>query len=103
MTAPIVVNGQLSSVKDFGKIVLRSNVDGSSVRLSDVARIEIGSDNYQFGARLNGKPTAAFAISLSPDANALSTAQGIKTEMAQRAKCFPGNISYAIPYDFSFD
>ncbi|UHL64917.1 multidrug efflux RND transporter permease subunit [Paralcaligenes sp. KSB-10] len=101
VTAPIVVNGQLSSVKDFGKIVLRSNVDGSSVRLSDVARTEIGADNYQFGARLNGKPTAAFAISLSPDANALSTAQGVKTEMAQLAKFFPGNISYAIPYDTS--
>src|SRR3546814_10145329 len=58
VTAPIVVNGQLATVKNFGKIVLRSNTDGSSVRLSDVARIEVGADNYQIGARLNGKPTA---------------------------------------------
>src|SRR3546814_19599691 len=60
VAAPIVVNGQLSTVQEFGDIVLRANVDGSSVRLSDVARIEVGADNYQFGARINGKPTAAF-------------------------------------------
>lgn len=99
VTAPIVVNGQLSSVKDFGNIILRSNVDGSAVHLSDVARIEVGADNYQFGARLNGKPTAAFAISLSPGANALSTAEGVKHEMEQLSKFFPDNISWAIPYN----
>ncbi|MYN12219.1 efflux RND transporter permease subunit [Pusillimonas sp. TS35] len=101
VSAPITVNGQLATVEEFGNIVLRANVDGSSVRLKDVARIEVGSDNYQFGARLNGKPTAAFAISLSPGANALSTAEGIKAEMAQLSKFFPGNITYAIPYDTS--
>ncbi|MBP6017993.1 MAG: multidrug efflux RND transporter permease subunit [Burkholderiaceae bacterium] len=101
VTAPIVVNGQLSSVQEFGDIVLRANVDGSTVRLSDVARIEVGSDNYQFGARLNGKPTAAFAISLSPSANALSTATGVKEKMEELSTFFPDNIAYAIPYDTS--
>jgi multidrug efflux pump len=101
VTAPIVVNGQLATVEEFGNIVLRSNVDGSSVRLSDVARIEVGSDNYQFGARLNGKPTAAFAIALSPNANALSTAEGVKAKMEELSAFFPGNIDYAIPYDTS--
>lgn len=99
VTAPIVVNGELSTVDGFSKIVLRSNVDGSTVRLGDVARVEIGADNYQFGARLNGKPTAAFAISLATNANALSTAKGVKERMQELSKFFPGNVSYAIPYD----
>ncbi len=99
VTAPIVANGELSTVEDFEKIVLRSNVDGSSVTLSDVARIEVGADNYQFGARLNGKPTAAFAISLATNANALSTAEGVKAQLEELSKFFPGNITYSIPYD----
>jgi len=99
VTAPIVVNGQLSSVKDFENIVLRSNVDGSRVTVGDVARVEIGSDSYQFGARLNGKPTAAFAISLAANANALSTAQGVKEKMKELSAFFPSNITYSIPYD----
>src|SRR5690606_6862782 len=83
VSAPIVVNGELATVEEFSNIILRSNLDGSTVKLSDVARIEVGSDNYQFGARLNGVPTAAFAISLSPGANALSTAEGIKERMKE--------------------
>src|SRR5690606_17761937 len=98
-TATVVVNGQLSTVEAFGNIVLRANTDGSSVRLRDVARIEVGADNYQFGARLNGKPTAAFAIVLSPDANALATAQGVRDQMESLSQYFPGNIKFDIPYD----
>ncbi|OZI76463.1 efflux RND transporter permease subunit [Bordetella genomosp. 2] len=98
-TATVIVNGQLSTVEAFGNIVLRANTDGSSVRLRDVARIEVGADNYQFGARLNGKPTAAFAIVLSPDANALATAEGVRAEMESLSRYFPGNITYDIPYD----
>jgi len=98
-TATVIVNGQLSTVDAFGAIVLHANSDGSMVRLRDVARIEVGADNYQFGARLNGKPTAAFAIVLSPDANALETAQGVREQMAELSKFFPENITYAIPYD----
>jgi multidrug efflux pump len=100
-SAPIVVNGQLHSVDEFGNIVLRANVDGSTVRLKDVARIEVGSDTYQFGARLNGKPTAAFAIALTPNANALSTAEGIKKKMEELSQFFPDNVTYSIPYDTS--
>src|SRR3546814_11285530 len=59
----------------------------------------VGADNYQFGARLNGKPTAAFAIVLSPDANALSTAEGVRAQMESLSAYFPGNIKYDIPYD----
>ncbi|CAM4137830.1 multidrug efflux RND transporter permease subunit [Bordetella tumulicola] len=99
ITATVVANGQLSTVEGFGNIVLRANTDGSSVRLRDVARVEVGADNYQFGARLNGKPTAAFAVVLSPEANALATAQGVRDQMESLSQYFPGNIKFDIPYD----
>ncbi|WP_353171701.1 efflux RND transporter permease subunit [Paracandidimonas soli] len=99
VSAPVVVNGELESVAEFEKIVLRSNTDGSIVRMSDVARVEVGADSYQFGARLNGQPTAAFALSLSPTANALATADAVKAEMEELSRFFPGNIEYTIPYD----
>ena len=101
VAAPIVVNGQLQSADEFENIILRSNPDGSSVRVADVAKVEVGADNYQFGARLNGNPTAAFAISLAPDANALSTAEGIKERMDELQEFFPSGVSYSIPYDTS--
>ncbi|MEQ4617852.1 MAG: multidrug efflux RND transporter permease subunit [Corticimicrobacter sp.] len=95
----IMVNGQLKTVEDFGNVILRANTDGSIVRLRDVARIEVGADSYNFGARLNGQPTAAFAISLTPDANALETAEGIKRELDELSKFFPAGVSYTIPYN----
>jgi multidrug efflux pump len=98
-TATVIANGQLATVEGFGNLVLRANTDGSLVRVRDVARVEIGADNYFFGARLNGKPTAAFAIILSPDANALATAKGVRAQMQQLSSYFPANIQYAIPYD----
>lgn len=99
VSAPLLLNGELSTVDDFENIVLRSNVDGSSVRIKDVARVEVGSDSYQFGAWLNGKPTAAFAISLTPSANALDTAAGIKAKMEELSEFFPEGVTYSIPYD----
>lgn len=101
VSAPVVVNGQLRTPDEFANIILRANPDGSKVLLKDVARVEVGADNYQFGARLNGQTTAAFAISLAPDANALSTAQGIKSQMEELAEFFPAGIRYDIPYDTS--
>jgi multidrug efflux pump len=100
-TAPLIVNGQLKTPEEFGAIILRANPDGSTVRIRDVARVELGSDNYQFGARLNGKPTAAFALSLTPTANALETARLAKAKMKELSQFFPENITYAIPYDTS--
>lgn len=99
VAANITSNGQLVDVADFENVVIRANPDGSSVRLKDVARVEIGADNYQFGARLNAKPTAAFAVVLAPGANALQTAEGVQTRMEELATFFPGDISYAIPYN----
>lgn len=99
VAAPIVANGQLKDPEEFGNIVLRAYPDGSSVRIKDVARVEVGADNYQFGARLNGQPTAAFALSLAPEANALTTAKGVKEMMEELAEFFPDGVSYSIPYD----
>jgi len=101
VAAPIVANGQLKDAEEFGNIVLRAYPDGSSVRVKDVARVEVGADNYQFGARLNGQPTAAFAISLAPEANALSTAKGVQEMMDELEQFFPDGVSYSIPYDTS--
>lgn len=99
VAANINSNGQLTDVADFENVVIRANADGSSVRLKDVARVEIGADNYQFGARLNAKPTAAFAVVLAPGANALETAEGVQSRMDELAEFFPSDISYAIPYN----
>ncbi|SMP80955.1 efflux RND transporter permease subunit [Noviherbaspirillum suwonense] len=101
ISAQVVVSGQLTSAEEFGDIVLRANPDGSTVRLSDVARIEIGGQAYATAARLNGKPTAAIGVQLSPTANALQTAELVKAKMAELSKFFPQGVKYDIPYDTS--
>jgi multidrug efflux pump len=101
ITAPIVVTGQLTTPEEFGNIVLRANPDGSTVRLRDVARIEVGGQLYSTSARLNGKPTAAIGVQLSPTANALETAELVKARMAELSKFFPAGVKYDIPYDTS--
>ncbi|HUH49085.1 MAG TPA: efflux RND transporter permease subunit, partial [Mycoplana sp.] len=99
ISATVLVRGQLATPEQFGSIVLRANPDGSTVRLRDVARIEVGGETYNFSARLNGKPTAAIGVQLSPTANAMSTAEGIREKMDELAQFFPPGISYEIPYD----
>ncbi|TFW36221.1 efflux RND transporter permease subunit [Massilia horti] len=101
ISATVVVTGQLSTVEQFGNIVLRANPDGSTVRLKDVARIEIGGQNYATSARLNGKPSTGIGVQLSPTGNALETANLIKQRMQQLSKYFPHGMKYAIPYDSS--
>ncbi|MHB1248454.1 MAG: efflux RND transporter permease subunit, partial [Polaromonas sp.] len=101
MTATIVVPGQLSSVQEFGNIQLRANTDGSSVRLKDVARIELGAQSYNTSARLNGQPAVGIGVQLTPTANALATARAVKARLAQLQPFFPKDVSYAIPYDTS--
>jgi multidrug efflux pump len=101
IAAQIVVNGQLTDPKQFGNIVLRANPDGSTVRLRDVARIEIGGQSYSTAARLDGKPTAAIGVLLSPTANALETANLVKAKMAELSKFFPQGVKYDVPYDTS--
>ena len=86
----MVVNGQLASLEEFGDIVLRANTDGSTVRLRDVARIELGGQSYQFTARLNGKPAAGIACSSRPSGNALATANAVKAKMEELSQVLPG-------------
>ncbi|RAI69352.1 multidrug efflux RND transporter permease subunit [Pseudomonas fluorescens] len=101
ITATILVKGQLSTPEEFADIVLKANPDGSTVRISDVARVEIGSQEYQFSTRLNGKPSTAVAVQLSPGANALNTATLVRAKMDELKRYFPANVEYSIPYDTS--
>jgi multidrug efflux pump len=101
MTATIVVPGQLTSVEQFGNVQLRANADGSSVRLKDVARIELGAQSYSTSARLNGQSAVGMGVQLTPSANALATAKAVKAKLAELQPFFPAGVSYTIPYDSS--
>ncbi|WP_407166890.1 multidrug efflux RND transporter permease subunit [Bradyrhizobium sp. ORS 111] len=101
ISAQVLVKGQLSSPDEFGAIILRANNDGSTVRLRDVARIEIGGLSYQFNTRLNGKSTAGLSVLLSPKGNALATASAVEAKMKELSRFFPANIGYDIPYNIT--
>jgi multidrug efflux pump len=101
ISATVLVKGQLGSPEEFGAIVLRANPDGSTVRLRDVARIEVGAETYDFSTRLNGQPSAGIGIQLSPTGNAMATSQAVRDKMEELARFFPSGIEYAIPYDTS--
>src|SRR6478752_7271305 len=101
ISALVLVKGQLSSPEEFGAISLRANADGSTVRLRDVARVEIGGLSYQFNTRLDGKPTAGLSVLMSPTGNALATASAVEAKMKELSKFFPANIGYEIPYNIT--
>ncbi len=101
IAATVVVNGQLSGIEQFGRIVLRANADGSAVRLKDVARIELGGQTYATSARLNGKPSTGIGVQLSPSGNALATAQAVRNKLQELEAYFPKGMKWAIPYDSS--
>ncbi len=101
ISATVNVQGQLTSPDEFGAIVLRANPDGSSVRLRDVARVEVGGESYAFSSRLNGKPSAAIGVQLSPTGNALQTSDGVRATMEELSRYFPAGLEYEIPYDTS--
>jgi len=95
----IQTKGRLNSIADFDNIVIRTNPDGSILRLKDVARVELGAANLDRETRLNGKPATALAIYQTPGANALSTMKSIKTQMADLAKSFPEDLAWKVTYD----
>lgn len=101
IAATVVVNGQLASVEQFGNIVLRATPDGATVRLKDVARIELGGQAYATSARLNGKPAIGVGVQLSPSGNALATADAVRAKMHELERFFPKGMSWSIPYDSS--
>jgi multidrug efflux pump len=99
--ATVTVTGQLSSVREFGQVIVRANTDGSTVRLKDVARIELGGQTYATSSRLNGSPSVGIGIQLAPGGNALSTAKAIRARMVELQKFFPEGMTYDVPYDSS--
>ncbi|MEA4838874.1 MAG: multidrug efflux RND transporter permease subunit [Rhodospirillaceae bacterium] len=101
LSATIVVKGMLESPEEFGRIVLRANADGSKVVLADVARLEIGPQDYTFDIRKDGQTSVGAAVQLSSGANALQTASAVKARLAELSAGFPDGVEYAVPYDNS--
>ena len=99
--ATVVVRGQLTTAEQFGDIVLRANADGSSVRIKDVARVEMGAQSYFPPARLNGKPAVGIGVQLTPTANALAVARATRARLAQLEQFFPAGVKVTIPFDTS--
>ncbi|MBL0710915.1 MAG: multidrug efflux RND transporter permease subunit [Colwellia sp.] len=95
----IQAQGRLKSPKEFGQTIIRAHESGNFVRLNDIARIELGAEDYSTKARLNGKDTAFLVIYQLPDANATEVASLVKAEMAKLAERFPDGLAYAVPYD----
>ncbi|HET9668524.1 MAG TPA: efflux RND transporter permease subunit [Casimicrobiaceae bacterium] len=95
----ITAQGRLTDAKEFERIIVRANPDGSNVRLADVARVELGSKDYEFIGRFNGHDATLVGIFLSPGANALEVAKTVRGEVARLATRFPEGFTYAIPYD----
>ena len=101
IAATVVVNGQLSNEEQFSNIVLRANADGSTVRLKDVARIELGAQSFATTARLNGKTASGIGVQLAPSGNALAAAKAVRERMAQLQPYFPKGVTWSIPFDSS--
>ena len=101
LSATLAVKGMLESPEEFGRIVLRANRDGSAVRLSDVARLEIGRQDYSSESRQNGKKAVAVAVQLAPGANAIQTADAVKARLQELAANMPTDMEYSIAYDTS--
>lgn len=99
LNATITAQSLLNTPEDFRQIVLRAETNGGLVLLDDVARVEIGAQNYATTARFNTDPASGMAITLAPGANALETARAVKKRMAEFARFFPEGVDYVIPYD----
>src|SRR5258706_705462 len=95
----VTTRGRFSDPKEFEDILVRSNPDGSSLRLKDVARVELASKDYEFIGRINGKEATVVGVFLQPGANALAVAGEVKRTAADIAKRFPAGLTYSVPYD----
>jgi len=99
MTYTVLLKDRLVSEKEFGEIIVRTNASGSQVRLKDVARLELGTENYNSEGRINSQPGATIAIFQVPGSNALEVAEKIKETMVELSGRFPEDLSYAITLD----
>jgi len=98
-TYAVRAQGRLQTEEDFGRVVLRANSDGSIVRVSDVARIELGAQTYSIEGRLNGKPSALIALYQMPGTNAVEAANGAKQLMEELKTRFPADLDYVVSLD----
>jgi hydrophobic/amphiphilic exporter-1 (mainly G- bacteria), HAE1 family len=98
-TYTVRAQGRLVSPEEFGQIVIRSNPDGSTLRLNDVARIELGAQTYDVEGRYNGKPAAILAIYQLPGANAVEAASGVRKRMEQLKQRFPADLTFEVGLD----
>jgi len=99
LNAPIIVQSMLKEPEEFASIPVRINPDGSTVKIKDVARIEIGTDYYDINAYYQGKPAAGLAIRPLPGANALDVAKKVKEKMEELSRHFPAGVKVVYPYD----
>ena len=95
----ITTQGRMSEPAQFEEIIVRSNPDGSAVRLRDVARVELGGKDYDFIGRINGKPATLVGVFLQPGANALEVAKDVKQTVEGLSRRFPAGLTYSVPYD----
>ncbi|PRD33353.1 UNVERIFIED_CONTAM: acrB [Trichonephila clavipes] len=97
--APILAQTRLTSAEEFADILLRVNADGSTVKLGDVARVELGGENYSIMGRFNGQEATGIAIELATGANALDTAAAVRQRLEELKPYFPAGLATEIPYD----
>ncbi|TYC96817.1 multidrug efflux RND transporter permease subunit [Novosphingobium sp. BW1] len=98
-SAKIITQNRFSDPEQFEQIIVKSNQDGSTVRLSDVARVELGAETYGFKARYNGKEIAGMAIQLATGANAVETAKAVRERLAQLEANFPDSLTWDVAFD----
>jgi len=99
LTASITEATLLRTPAQFGRILLKVNPDGSQVRLSDVARIELGAENFNVDDKYNGQSAAVIGVQLASDANAIATAQAVRSRLGELSKYFPQGMRIEYPYD----
>jgi multidrug efflux pump len=99
LTAAVTSRSRLNSAEQFRHIIVKTQGDGSIVRLADVARVELGSESYTNIGRLNGHPASGMAVQLAPGADALRTAELVRAEVARQSAHFPAGYRYAFPQD----
>ncbi|WP_447896429.1 multidrug efflux RND transporter permease subunit SmeE [Stenotrophomonas acidaminiphila] len=99
LNATINAQDRLQTPQQFRDIVLRTEADGSTLKLGDVARVELGAETYDFVTRYNGKPASGLAVTLATGANALATAEGVRKTLDELAANYPHGLKAVIPYD----
>ena len=98
-TYSVLAQGRLTSPEQFGNVIVRETPDGGIVRVKDVARVELGAQDYSIVSRLNGKPAIVIPVYQLPGSNAVQTAAGVRKLMAQMKQRFPQDMDYAISLD----